>query len=226
MELVVYNTPEETAVGAAQRIADVMAESEGDRFTLGLAGGSTPQTIYQALRGRATQWARVDAWLSDERWVPPDHPRSNGNMAAETLMDHVDARFHRPPWSELLEPIDAAAHYEARLRSVLAGERPDLILLGMGDDGHTASLFPGTEALEVEDRWIVANHVPGLGEDRLTATFPLLWRAHRLCVIVVGEGKAQALADSLDGRTPAGRIGQGDAAVEWHVDAAAASLVS
>jgi len=226
MELVVYDTPEETAVGTAQRIADLMAEPEGDRFTLGLAGGATPRSIYQALRGFATQWERVDAWLSDERWVPPDDPRSNGRMAAETLIDHVDATFHRPPWSELLEPVDAAAHYEARLRSMLAGKRPDLILLGMGDDGHTASLFPETEALDVEDRWIVANHVPKLGEERLTATFPLLWRAQMLCVIVVGEGKAQALADSLDGNTPAGRVGDGDAIVEWHVDQAAASRVS
>jgi 6-phosphogluconolactonase len=226
MELVVYDTPEETAAGTAQRIADLMAEHGEDRFTLGLAGGSTPRSIYQALRGRATQWDKVDAWLSDERWVPPDDGRSNGRMAAETLMNHVDATFHRPPWSELLEPVDSAAHYEARLRSVLAGRRPDLILLGMGDDGHTASLFPETEALEVKDRWIVANHVPKLGEERLTATFPLLWRANMLCVIVVGEGKAQALADSLDGNTPAGRVGDGDAVVEWHVDQAAASLVS
>lgn len=221
-----HETPERTAVAVAERVAGFMAESEGDRFSLGLAGGSTPKTTYEALRGRATGWARVDAWLSDERWVPSDHPRSNGRMAAETLMDHVEASFHRPRWSVLLEPADAAAHYEARLRSVLAGKRPDLILLGMGDDGHTASLFPETEALEVEGRWIVANHVPQLGEDRLTATYPLLWRARLLCVIAVGEGKAQALADSLGGKTPAGRIGDGDAAVEWHVDAAAASLVS
>lgn len=226
MDLVVYGSPEETASGAAQRIADIMDGVEGDRISMGLAGGSTPQATYRALRGRATAWDRVDAWLSDERWVPPDHPRSNGKMATETLMDHVEGRLHRPPWSELLEPSDAAAHYEAMVRSVTPGGRPDLILLGMGDDGHTASLFPGTTALEETERWIVANHVPQLGEDRLTATYRLLWAAKTVLLMVIGEAKAEALRDSFDGWTPAGRVGEGEARVEWHVDTAAASLVS
>jgi 6-phosphogluconolactonase len=226
MELVVYETAEEAAVGAAQRIADLLAGASGG-FTLGLAGGSTPEVTYEALRGRATGWHRVDAWLSDERWVPADHERSNGRMAAVTLMDHVDARFHRPRWSEFIEPGDSAAHYEATLRSIHDAKRPDLILLGMGEDAHTASLFPGSAALEEDSRWFVANIIPETGEERLTATYPLLWRARRLLVITAGERKAPALRDAFEGTsTPIGRIGEGDAEVEWHVDRSAVSLLS
>jgi 6-phosphogluconolactonase len=157
--------------------------------------------------------------------VPLDDERSNGHMAAVSLMDHVGARFHRPRWSELMEPDDSAAHYEATLRS-LHDDRPSLILLGVGADGHTASLFPASSALDETERWYVANEIPESGEKRLTATYPLLWRARHLLVITTGESKAEAVRDSFAGNTPAGRIGEGNAEVEWHVDQAAASLVS
>jgi 6-phosphogluconolactonase len=147
-------------------------------------------------------------------------------MAAETLMDHVDARFHRPVWSELIEPNDSAALYESTIRGILGDDRPDLILLGMGDDGHTASLFPDTPALGETNRWFVAQHVPQQRETRITATYPLLWAAELLLVLVVGKSKAEALKEALAGRTPAGRLGEGDGEVEWYVDVAAASLVS
>lgn len=226
MELVAYESPEQAAMGAAQRIADLFDEA-ADGYTIGLAGGSTPAATYEALRGRATGWERVDAWLSDERWVPPDDEASNGRMAAETLMDHVSARFHRPRWSEFIEPADSAAHYEAKLRSIHGGKRPDLILLGMGEDAHTASLFPGSSALEETSRWFVANTIPETGENRLTATYPLLWSAERILVLTAGERKAPALRDAFQGAAnPIGRIQEGSAEVEWHVDHAAASLLS
>jgi 6-phosphogluconolactonase len=225
MKLIVHDTPEATAIASANRIAELMEGGE-DGFSLGLAGGSTPEATYRSLRGRGWNWGKVEAWLSDERWVPPDHERSNGRMAAETLLDHVDARFHRPRWSEFMEPRDAAAHYEATLRSVHHQHHPDLILLGLGEDGHTASLFPGTPALEEESRWFVANRVPQIDEVRLTATFPLLWSARVLMLLVVGERKAEAVAESMSGQTPAGRLNEGEAEVEWHLDASAASLLS
>jgi 6-phosphogluconolactonase len=226
MDLIVYDTDREAAIGAAERITELMADSDG-QFTLGLAGGSTPSATYEALRGRATRWQQVEAWLSDERWVPPDDERSNGRMAAETLMDHVDATFYRPRWSEFIEAPDAAAHYEARIRSIHEDGHPDLILLGMGDDGHTASLFPGSPALEEMSRLFVANTIPGTGEMRLTATYPLLWSARRLLVMVTGEAKAPALRDAFDGaNVPISRLAEGDAEVEWHVDRSAASLQS
>jgi 6-phosphogluconolactonase len=226
MELVVYDTPGDAAVGAAQRIAD-LRDATGGRFTLGLAGGSTPAATYEELRVLAVDWTGVDVWLSDERWVPHDHERSNGRMAAETLIDHVDARYHRPRWSEHLNAHDSAAHYEATLRSIHEGHRPDLILLGVGEDAHTASLFPGSEALSEERRWFVANTIPETGEERLTATYPLLWSARRLMVLTTGEKKAPALRDSFEGEpTPVGRIAEGEAEVEWHVDRSAVSLLS
>ena len=223
MELVVYDSAEETAQGAARRVADLIAAAEG-RFTLGLAGGTTPRAAYAALRGRVTGWGKVDVYLSDERWVPHDDERSNGRMAAETLVDHVDAELFRPKWSEHLEPQDAAAHYEAVLRSLHHDHRPDLVMLGMGEDGHTASLFPGSSALDEPHRWFVSTVVPESGEQRLTTTYPFLWAATRLLVLTVGVRKAAALRDSFAGTTPAGRLGEGDAEVEWHVDRDAASL--
>jgi 6-phosphogluconolactonase len=96
----------------------------------------------------------------------------------------------------------------------------------MGTDGHTASLFPGTAALGESDRWIVANEVPQHDETRITATYPLLWAASHIMFLVVGSDKAEALRDSFAGNTPAGRVGEGDGEVEWHVDAKAASLLS
>lgn len=124
-----------------------------------------------------------------------------------------------------MEPDVSAALYESAIKAVLHDGRPDLILLGLGDDGHTASLFPGTAALDEESRWIVANHVPQVQETRVTVTYPMLWNTRLLMVLVVGENKAVALKDSLAGKTPAGRVGEGDAKVEWHVDTAAASLL-
>lgn len=224
MELLVHEGPQRVAEAAAKRAAGLISEAT-DRFSFGLAGGTTPEATYRELRGRASGWAKVDAWLSDERWVAPGHERSNGRMASIALLDHVDATFHRPRWSELITPRDSAVHYEAQLRSILVHRPPDLVMLGMGDDGHTASLFPGTMAVDERDRWYVANHVPHLDEDRLTATYPLLWSARLLMILVVGMSKAEAVKASFEGSTPAGRLGEGDAEVEWYVDQDAASQV-
>ena len=142
MELLVFDSAEEVARRASTRVEELVSASR-EWFSLGLAGGTTPLATYGLLRERAIDWSRVNAWLSDERWVPPDHERSNGRMAAESLLDHVDASFHRPRWAEDMTAADSAADYEARLRSIFEGGRSDLIILGMGDDGHTASLFPG-----------------------------------------------------------------------------------
>lgn len=226
MQVIVYETHEATARGAAERIADLIIASD-DGFTLGLAGGRTCSMTYEALRHRDLRWERVDAWLSDERWVPPDDERSNGRMAAETLIDHVDARFHRPRWSEFIEATDSAVHYEAQIRSIHDNRRPDLIILGMGEDGHTASLFPGSSALDQYERLFVATTIPETGEKRLTSTYPLLWSARHVLVMTTGESKAPALRDAfLRSGVPIERIGDGEAEVEWHVDQAAASLLS
>ena len=225
MELVIHENASVVAAVAAERIANFVKATQLDRFSLGLAGGSTPVATFRTLRQQPVDWSKVDAWLSDERWVAHDDDRSNGHQAAEALLDHVPATFHRPIWNQH-DPRGSALSYEAKIRSIHAGRQPDLILLGMGPDGHTASLFPGTAALGESDRWIVANEVPQHDETRITATYPLLWAANHIMFLVVGSDKAEALRDSFAGNTPAGRVGEGDGEVEWHVDATAASLLS
>ncbi|MFO7300107.1 MAG: 6-phosphogluconolactonase [Actinomycetes bacterium] len=224
MRLIVHDTPEDTSRAVAERIAGLAREAD-DRFTLGLSGGTTPAPAYRILAGTDLDWDRIDLWVSDERWVPWDHERSNGRMAMDVLAGPVGARLLRPPYGDGTDPDRSAAGYEEMLRQVLDDRRPDVIHLGMGDDGHTASLFPGTQALEEWHRWVVANWVPEQSEFRITSTYPLIWSARVVIVQAHGAGKAAALRDSFAGLTPAGKLGGGDAAVEWHVDRAAASLL-
>ncbi|MCI0677412.1 MAG: 6-phosphogluconolactonase [Actinobacteria bacterium] len=223
MLIEVYPDSARLTRGVASRLAAVVTGGEG-RVTLGLAGGGTPAPVYRALAAMGLDWGQTDLWLSDERWVPPDDERSNGRMVDETLAGPVGARLHRPPWNPDLEASDAAAHYESVIRSLHHDHRPDLVHLGLGADGHTASLFPGTPALETDWRWVVDN--PGPGEMRITTAFPLLWRARVLVVQVTGGEKAEAVRETMEGRTPASRLADGDAEVEWHLDREAAALIS
>lgn len=149
-------------------------------------------------------------------------------MASEALLSHVDATFHRPRWAPWLEPEESAAHYDAVLRSLHPTDHPpDLILLGLGDDGHTASLFPNTRALSVDHRWYVSNFVPALDASRLTSTFELLHRAKDLFFIASGENKATILARVMAGESlPATQVTEGPSPVTWLLDAAAASQLS
>jgi 6-phosphogluconolactonase len=218
----IFPDPAAAARAATDRIAGLVHDSTGS-FTLAVAGGSTPHATFDLLSRESLPWDRVVGWLSDERWVPPDHERSNGAAAGSLLFDRVDARFLRPTWGEDIDPAASAADYEKTIRSIHADRRPDVIMLGIGDDGHTASLFPGTEALDEDSRWYVANHVPNVPEMRLTATYPLLWRARVLLLIVEGKAKAAALAGAIEGRFPSGRLAEGEADVEWYVDEEAAS---
>lgn len=224
----VFADREALASAGAEKIAARLRHAEGPRVSIGLAGGSTPADTYRSMRGLACNWDRVDAWLSDERWVPVDHRDSNGRMAAETLLDHVPGTFHRPRWAPWLEPDESAAHYEAVLRSLHPSDHPpDLILLGMGEDGHTASLFPDTTALSTDHRWFVANFVPKLDAWRLTASFELLHRAKDIFFLVGGEGKAEILARVMAGEDlPAARVVAGPAPVTWLLDEAAAGRLS
>lgn len=226
MELFVHDGPDDVAARVAGAVASRIAEKKG-RFSLALAGATTPQPAYRRLRDADVEWERVTAWLGDERWVAPDSERSNGKMVMDILLADVPATFLRPAWGPDVDPAESAAEYEAELDALEVGAgRHDLILLGLGDDGHTASLFPGSSALEEAGRRYVANRIPESGEMRLTATYPLLNRAERVLFMVVGRSKAEALWSSLQGETPAGRVEPGDGVVEWHVDRAAASLLS
>ncbi|MGH7169454.1 MAG: 6-phosphogluconolactonase, partial [Gemmataceae bacterium] len=173
------------------------------RFTVALSGGSTPKRLYQLLAAEPfrsqVDWSRVEIFWGDERCVPPDHADSNYHMANEAMLAHLPIpaeHIHRIE-AERSDRDASARDYEAvlaRVFGVAAGAEPpafDLILLGMGPDGHTASLFPHTKALDETKRWVVANPVPQLNTDRLTLTRPILNRAREVLFLVAGADKAE-----------------------------------
>ena len=198
-----------------------------------MAGGSTPAATYAELKTRGVQWNRVYAWVGDERFVPPDHPENNGTMIGRSLIDDTDATLFRVPWNDEASPDELAAEYESTLIEIMdhddTGPLPNLLLAGIGDDGHTLSLFPDTAALEENTRWFVANHVPQMDTWRLTTTYPLAWRAEQIFVLVSGIGKARTLAEILsptsDQSLPARRLMKSQNKVTWLVDRDAASLL-
>src|SRR3990170_208271 len=180
-EVVVFPDPERLAEAAAERFARVAAEAVGraGRFTVALAGGSTPRDLYARLAGEpyrsGVPWREIHVFWGDERCAPPDHPESNYRMAAETLLEHVPIpreQIHRMR-GEDPDVERAAGDYEGQLRATFrlgAGQLPrlDLVLLGMGADGHTASLFPGSPALREVSRLVVAVYIARLRAYRLT----------------------------------------------------------
>jgi 6-phosphogluconolactonase len=227
MDVLIHDDRQALAHAVAGIIAVRAAEGP---MTLGLAGGSTPADAYRALRDHDIDWNEVWLWLSDERWVAHEDDDSNGRMALENLPAAAGPRLARPRYSAYLDPEDAAAHYEADLRSHHEDGTPDIVLLGMGTDGHTASLFPGTAALEADPhRWFVANHVPSLDVWRLTATPSLLQAARRTLLLVAGAEKAGVLAEVVngeDGRYPIQLLRSAAGEVTVLCDAAAASRLS
>lgn len=220
MQVIVHDTPDAVAAAAADLI---VAAIDSGTSTIGLAGGSTPRATYELLPGRNLDWSSVMLWLGDERWVAPDHPDSNAGMARRAFVDEVGATLVAPDYA-LGDPHRAATAYEQAVRPALMD--PGLVLLGMGDDGHTASLFPGTEALAVSDRSYVANWVEAKDDWRLTATLPLLWSAAQVVFLVTGSAKAAVVAEVLAGADyPAGRVGRGAHRTTWLLDAAAGSAI-
>lgn len=194
----------EAAAFIAERI--LAKQAGGGVFRLSLCGGSTPAPVYAALAAwPGIDWERVVLTFGDERAVPPDHARSNYRMAREALLDPAGVR----PGKVLrirgeLPPAEAAERCEADLRKLaeLAGEPcfvHDLTLLGMGDDGHTASLFPGTAALRERERWVVANFVPQLDTWRVTFTYPLIAASREALFLVNGAGKHARAKEVLAG---------------------------
>ncbi len=199
--------------------------------TIGLAGGSTPRLTYELLADRTVPWEAVHAWMTDERHVPENHPESNAGMARRALFDHVPATLHAVPHDE--NPQVAAADYEETLRRLLGGTRgggpqPGLVVLGVGEDGHTASLFPGSAALEDNERDFMANWVTDKASWRLTATLPLLARARRTLFLVSGEHKAGVVAEILERSAdlPAAAVHRLARDSVWLLDRAAASALS
>jgi 6-phosphogluconolactonase len=177
------------------------AVAERGRFMLALSGGRTPAELHRLLAGPYRDqmpWAQVHIFWGDERYVPHDDARSNYHMARETLLEHVPVptRQVHPMPDDGGGPDEAAREYEELLRTVFGNDRVpqlDLILLGMGADGHTASLFPGTPAIAERDRWVTVGRAPVDPEVRLTLTQPVLFSARRLLFLVTGDDKRPVL---------------------------------
>ncbi len=231
--------PDAQALSAegADRFVRLAAEAIAarGRFDVALSGGSTPRTMHRLLaqppRRDAVDWSRVHLWWGDDRHVPPDDDQSNYRMARETLIEQVPippGNVHRMETE--LPAEECAARYEALLREHLAGTWPvlDLIYLGMGPDGHTASLFPETAALNETRRWVVANWVPKLETWRITLSPPALNAARHVVFLIAGPDKAAALSAVLQGprdthRYPAQMIHPPHGTLTYLLDQAAAA---
>jgi len=242
-QVVVRPSLEELSREAAARFQRLAGESvrAAGRFSVALSGGSTPRALYRLLAEPpfrdAIDWPRVHLFWGDERFVPADHPDSNYRLAREALITRVPipAENVHPIPTEAADPETAASQYEETLRRCFAtpegvAPRFDLILLGLGADGHTASLFPESPALDEKQRLVAATFVPKLGAWRLTLTPPILRAARHIIFLISGRDKASPLRDVRQGpydphRLPAqlARPQEGD--LTWLADEAAASLL-
>jgi 6-phosphogluconolactonase len=234
----IFETAEEVARAAADLFTDIAIASisaEG-RFSVALAGGSTPRRTYQLLASEEyrdrVSWSKVHIFFGDERCVPPTHADSNYRMVEETMLSRLpipEENVHR-----MIGEGDAHANaslYESELRTFFDGEPwPlfNLVLLGMGDDGHTASLFPGTDALKEDRAWVVANWVEKFQSYRITLTAPAINHAANIIFLVAGASKAERLHEVLRGardplRLPAQLIQPVAGSLIWLADKAAAA---
>ena len=235
-----YKSIEAVAEAAAKRWLDIArrAVDKSDRFIVVLAGGSTPRVLYRLLTEapyrEQVPWDKCYFVFGDERCVPPDDETSNYRMVRETLFDPLEipeVRVLRMKGEQV--PADAARRYEVRLGDLFLNRSKrhfDLALLGVGADGHTASLFPGTAAVCEQERWVAANHVPRLDAWRLTLTLPALSSARRIVFMATGEEKAQAIAEGFGGVEhetphPCEMIAPPHVRREVLIDHAAASLI-
>lgn len=204
------------------------------RFTVALSGGSTPEAMHRLLALESyrerVDWSNVHVYWGDERTVPPDHADSNYRMACETLLDHVpvpEAQIHRMRGE--IDPPEASKEYGLMLKATFGhGPGFDLLLLGMGDDGHTLSLFPGTTALHEAHHRVRANYVPKLDTWRVTLTAHFANTARVVAFLVSGANKADALEKVMHGPRnvesyPAQLIQPVDGSLFWLVDDAAAA---
>jgi len=242
-ELKIYDDLADLTQAAAEEIASLAeaAIAARGRFTIALSGGSTPRPVYRLLAQEPYRerilWDHVHVFWSDERHVPPGHPDSNFGMAHDELLSKVPLpadNIHRVR-AEKPDAERAAHEYEWTLRSAFnldEGQRPlfDLVLLGLGPDGHTASLFPGSSALRERSRLVVAPWVNAHSAFRITMTLPVLNRAACALFVVSGEEKAEVLRSVLEGdlqpdRFPAQAVQLNNGRLLWIVDRAAARLL-
>ncbi len=233
----VLRDAEAVSLAAAELVvlaANQAIETQG-AFYIALSGGGTPKRLYQHLASDAynqqIDWQRVHIYFGDERCVSPEHPESNYRMAREALLDKLtipESQIHRME-GERADLAQAAADYAELLQTLpLSKGLPqfDLILLGMGDDGHTASLFPGTTALSEKKKTVVAHTISQMNTQRITLTYPVINNAHQVMVLVAGENKAARLEEVLvsapEGRYPIQGV-KPKGIINWLLDQAAAA---
>jgi 6-phosphogluconolactonase len=244
MDIRTYPDPAALMEAAAGEFLAIAAEAIAarGRCLVALSGGTTPRGMYERLAARggaALDWSRVEFVWSDERTVLPTHRDSNYRMAHESLLGPLripDRQIHRMRGEA--DDLEAAAREYEHTLATLTGVQPghgvpqlDVALLGLGTDGHTASLFADTVALDVRDRWVVRNYVARFTTSRLTLTFPVILAAREIRVLVAGAEKAPALAAVLTGswdpdRLPAQRLANASGHVVWLVDRAAADALA
>jgi 6-phosphogluconolactonase len=235
IEIAIHESESEAAMAAARQIACAATEAltSRGRFCLALAGGRSPRLVYEKLATLAIDWPRVHVFWSDERCVPPDSPDSNYALAQAALLARAAIpalNVHRMP-AERDDRLAASTDYENALRVWLGDEaRFDFVHLGIGPEGHTASLFPGQAALRERERWVVPVTVPKPPFDRLTLTPPILNRARRVMFYALGRDKAPAVRACVQGAPsalewPAQAI-RPDGSVLWILERAAASALA
>ena len=225
----------QTAAQEFHKVAESAVQERG-RFSVALSGGNTPRTVYSLLASEHKElpWDRIHVFFGDERHVPPDHPDSNFRMASESLLSKVpipERNVHRIHAE--LDAEAAAAEYDQQLVNFFhlsnqGWPRFDLIFLGIGEDGHTASLFPGSKALSEESRRVAANWVEKFKTFRITLTFPVLNHAAEVVFLVSGASKAQIISEILRPgaqKYPAQSIQPENGRLLWLVDQDAGSLL-
>ncbi|MCH9811198.1 6-phosphogluconolactonase [bacterium] len=226
--IIVPEDPVEFAKSFFLEAAKKAIEEHGS-FSVALSGGSTPKALYGKLKEckDSLDWSKVKLFFSDERTVPPTDQDSNYHMAItsgfEALPIPKNQIFRMKGESD---PAKGAKEYEELIKKEIPEERFDLILLGMGDDGHTASLFPGTKALDETSRLVVENEVPQKNTVRITFTFPLLKKAKNIMFLATGEGKREMISKvfkDINDTYPSGRVRCDHSKVLWVLDKASAA---
>ena len=240
-EIIIEKTLDRLSGAAADCVTGIARDAieKRDSFSVSLAGGSTPRSLYSLLASdryrTVVDWSKGTFFLGDERNVLPDSPESNYRTVHETLLGPLEIDPHRVHrWRTDFQNVEAtASEYEIRLREFFDGSAPrfDLILLGLGTDAHTASLFPHTAALQETEKLAVANWVERLNDYRLTVTFPVINNASNIIFLASGTEKAAAVAVVLEGehnpgKYPVQNVRPAEGNVFWFIDEPAATLLN
>jgi 6-phosphogluconolactonase len=208
MNITVFDDLDKLYIKAADTFVDLSKKSiqKHNRFVAALSGGSSPKAIFKLLASeeyaQKIEWNKVYFFWVDERWVPLDDDKSNARMTFETLLDKVTVNKDQifPMYKDGILPEDYAKEYEQQIRNVLGNDGVfDFILLGMGDDGHTASLFPGEAVLDEKEKWVDAYYLKPQEMFRITLTAPVINKAENILVVAFGESKKHALNEVLNG---------------------------